>query len=207
MSTERNPIIPVAWFTATYLVLAAVAAAVRGNKEFVFYIAVMVVLCLGVFAVHRQLGLSRGVLWGLTVWGLLHMAGGLVPVPESWPINGESRVLYNWWLIPETLKYDHLVHGFGFGITTVLCWESLRAIVPTVQPTQGPLIICAAAGMGFGGLNEVIEFAATLLMPSTNVGGYVNTGWDLVSNLVGCTVAAGAIGLRARRTSPQVAIP
>jgi len=27
-------------------------------------------------------------------------------------------------------------------------------------------------------------------MTETNVGGYVNTGWDLVANLVGATIAA-----------------
>ena len=36
----------------------------------------------------------------------------------------------------------------------------------------------------------MIEFTATLLLPNTNVGGYVNTGWDLVSNLVGAVCAA-----------------
>ncbi len=39
--------------------------------------------------------------------------------------------------------------------------------------------------------NEVVEFAATLLVPNTGVGGEVNTGWDLVANFVG----AGAITL------------
>ena len=43
--------------------------------------------------------------------------------------------------------------------------------------------------MGFGGLNEVIEFFLTLTLPETNIGGYINTGWDLVSNLVGVTAA------------------
>ena len=31
---------------------------------------------------------------------------------------------------------------------------------------------------------------ATLLVPETNVGGYVNTSWDLVSNLIGAIAAA-----------------
>ena len=44
--------------------------------------------------------------------------------------------------------------------------------------------------MGFGALNEVIEFVATLTVPETNVGGYVNTGWDLVSNMIGSITAA-----------------
>jgi LysM repeat protein len=34
------------------------------------------------------------------------MLGGLVPVPESWPVEAESHVLYSWWLIPHYLKYD-----------------------------------------------------------------------------------------------------
>jgi hypothetical protein len=44
--------------------------------------------------------------------------------------------------------------------------------------------------MGLGAVNEVIEFAAVLLLPNTNVGGYMNTGWDLVANMVGSLVAA-----------------
>jgi hypothetical protein len=57
------------------------------------------------------------------------------------------------------------------------------------------MVLACAAGQGFGALNEVIEFAATLLVPETNVGGYLNTGWDLVANLVGCVVAATLIYL------------
>ena len=64
-----------------------------------------------------------------------------------------------------------------------------------VRPSFGMLVLAMAGGMGFGALNEVIEFAATLLVPETNVGGYVNTGWDLVANLFGSTVAAVLIRL------------
>jgi hypothetical protein len=42
--------------------------------------------------------------------------------------------------------------------------------------------------MGLGATNEVIEFIATRLM-DTNVGGYENTGWDLVANAVGAGLA------------------
>jgi hypothetical protein len=49
-------------------------------------------------------------------WGLVHMAGGLIAVPETWPVNGEHRVLYSLWLIPDLLKYDHVVHAYGFGV-------------------------------------------------------------------------------------------
>jgi hypothetical protein len=58
------------------------------------------------------------------------------------------------------------------------------------------LIICGAAGMGFGALNEIVEFVATLTIPETNVGGYENTGWDLVFNFFGCVIAAIVIRVR-----------
>jgi hypothetical protein len=144
-------------------------------------------------------------MWGLALWGLAHMAGGLVPVPVSWPIHGNVRVLYSLWLIPDRLKYDQVVHAWGFGVTTFVCWQGLCAILAgnrraSMKPTLGMLTLCAAASMGFGALNEVVEFAATLVVEETNVGDYVNTGWDLVSNGVGATAAAGLIWLRERRS-------
>ncbi len=36
------------------------------------------------------------------------------------------------------------------------------------------------------------------LGPETNVGGYRNTGWDLVANLAGVSVAALLIGMARR---------
>ena len=107
-------------------------------------------------------------------------------------------MLYSLWLIPDLLKYDHVVHAYGFGVTTLACWEGLCAILTAQRnqamssepvPTLGMLTLCGAASMEFGGLNEVIEFFLTLTLPETNIGGYINTGWDLVSNLVGVLIA------------------
>ena len=192
-------------FTLAYLAAAIIGALVTGNAEFIIYIGVMAVL-IGVIAfVHYRVNLTLPALWALTGWGATHMAGGLVPVPESWPINGDIHVLYSLWLIPERLKYDQVVHAYGFGVTTWVCWQGLRSVLVQfgpARPTFGLMVLCAAGGMGFGALNEVIEFTATLLVPETNVGGYVNTGWDLVSNLTGTAIAATIIALTDRGSDP-----
>ena len=190
----------VAAFTLGYLAIALAAGLMRGNDEFLFYIGVMLVLMGFVWTVNRSVGLSTGALWALSVWGLIHMAGGLVVVPEGWPVNAESRVLYSLWLIPPRLKYDHIVHAYGFGVTTWVCWQGLRSAIQkrsghAPAPAFGLLVLAAAAGLGFGALNEVIEFVATLTMPETNVGGYINTGWDLVANTVGAVTAVMLIRL------------
>lgn len=196
MSSSTAPrLLPIFVFNVLYIVAAVTTSITQGNGEFMFYIAVMLVLIGVMSLVHRRVGLSTPLLWALSVWGMLHMAGGLVPVPKGWPYDGEHGVLYSLWLIPDRLKYDQVVHAYGFGITTWLCWHALtRAVFKdlgiSLKPTLGLLTLCVAAGAGFGAINEVIEFIAVLSLPSTNVGGYMNTGWDLVCNLAGALTAA-----------------
>ncbi|MCH7960795.1 MAG: hypothetical protein IIC49_00535 [Planctomycetes bacterium] len=199
----RRSYVAIGIFTAGYLGVSTAAAIVKGNGEFGFYLGVMVVLITAVMLVNRRIRMPMAALWALTVWGLVHMAGGLVPVPASWPIPDEGqRVLYSLWLVPDLLKYDQLVHAYGFGVTTWVCWVALSRMWArghgqgngaghgaALRPTLGPLFFAVGCGMGLGAMNELVEFAATKLLPGTNVGGYTNTGWDLVANLVGCLTA------------------
>jgi len=188
-------------FTLLYMLAWLISTVLLQNREFVFYFVVMCILIVAVGLVHLRVRFHPAALWGLSIWGLAHMAGGLMPIPSSWPILGESHVLYNWWIVPGLLKYDQLVHAFGFGVVTWICWQSLQSAFTnhgTIRPTLGLLTLCVAAGMGFGAANEVVEFIATLTLPGTNVGGYANTGWDLVANSVGSVLAAGLILIRSR---------
>lgn len=186
---------PLILFTAAYLVAAAVWIVHVGNYEFLAYILILLVLAGVVWWVHRRIGLPHGLLWCLSAWGALHMAGGLVLLPPGWPVGDGTSVLYNWHIAGPGFKYDQVVHAFGFGTTTWLYWRGLRSLSPGVSPTLGALTLCVAAGMGFGALNEVIEFTITLLVPETNVGGYVNTAMDLVYNTLGSVIAAVLIRL------------
>lgn len=205
--TTARPPLPITLFTAAYIIIAAVAALAAGNAEFLFYIAVLIILAAAVALVHARMHLSRPLLWLLTVWGLLHMAGGLLPVPDSWPIDGDTRVLYSWWIIPRDgvapgqlggwLKYDHILHAYGYAVTALLLWQVLRGLVlqhtgSLLRPTIGMMVLVVAAATGFGALNEVVEFSTTLFA-QTNVGGYVNTGIDLICNLLGALIAATII--------------
>ena len=199
--------IAVLGFTISYMAVWLVASLVLKNDEFLYYFVVMCVLIVGVGVVHLRLRFHIAALWGLAIWGLVHMAGGLMPVPLSWPTGADTNVLYNLWLVPSLLKYDQLVHAYGFGLVTWVCWMSLRRTFAArginTNPTLGLLILCIAAGMGFGAANEVVEFLATIMLPGTNVGGYANTGWDLIANFVGCIVAATIIYIWPRRISDK----
>ncbi len=183
-------LLPVGLFSAAYLLIATPFALAHQNTEFLFYIGIVIGFAVLIVLLDRKVHFSQGVLWALSLWGLLHMLGGLVELPQSWSLDGEHHVLYSFWIIPGYLKYDNPVHAYGFAVATWVCWEALKSGYKNIKPTFGILTLCALAGMGLGSLNEIIEFAATLMIPGTNVGGYVNTGWDLVANLIGSAISA-----------------
>lgn len=183
-------LLPLALFNAAYLLVAAYFSLTNQNWEFIVYIIVVLVIGAIVMLMDRRVHFSTGLLWLLSIWGLLHMIGGLVPTPAGWPIDGDKAVFYSWWIIPNLLKYDQVVHAYGFGVATWAAWQALKVGANVTKPTLGLMVLCALAGMGFGATNEIIEFLAVLGIPDTNVGGYMNTGWDLVFNAAGTIIAA-----------------
>ncbi len=191
-------------FTGAYMIGAAALALRAFNQEFIFYGLVMLALIGAVWWLDSRVRLSTLSLWCLAVWGLAHMMGGTVPIPERLTEPGEQSVLYSLRLTPWLPKYDQVVHAFGFFTSTLVAWRAMNASVEGIAPgrslprTLGPIFAAMMVGMGLSAMNEIIEFVATLIFPNTNVGGYVNTGWDLVSNLTGCVIA----GVLIRATPP-----
>ncbi|MBM4107522.1 MAG: hypothetical protein FJ255_01705 [Phycisphaerae bacterium] len=188
-------------FTLLYLVGLTARSVGQGNTEFLYYAAVMLGLIGAVGLLHARVRLPAGVLAALSAWGLLHMLGGTLAIPASVSDPPDPAVLYNLRLHRVLPKFDQLVHAYGFGVATWASYHALRHAMGVagggrfrVTLGTGTALVCM--GMGLGALNEVVEFAATRLMPRTNVGGYENTGWDLVSNLAGCLIAVAGLALR-----------
>jgi uncharacterized membrane protein YjdF len=192
-------------FTGLYLATALVYGLVSANYEFVFYVAILIPVIAGIGVLHARVRLTGPVLWGLSVWGLIHMLGGSLAIPTSLAEPDTPAVLYNLRPSPNVPKFDQLVHFYGFFVATLAAWRPLLvASRGQIRPTTGALIAVALLGMGLGALNEVIEFVAVLSLPETNVGGYMNTGWDLVCNGLGCVAAA--VVIRVRADSPGVSM-
>lgn len=186
-------------FVGLYLFAGLAVAASEGNREFLFYGALMGCFIAIVAFMDRRVTFSPLVLWGLSLWGFLHLAGGLMPIPAGISDSGVESVLYNMRLLPWLPKFDQMVHAYGFGTCTVAAYESLSAHLGRRLPLSPPVVsIVMLTAMGLGAVNEIMEFIAVLLMPETNVGGYANTGWDLVSNATGATIAVLLIRLRTK---------
>lgn len=190
-------------FTALYVIGFSAWFISISDMEFAIYLVTMLILIGLVGSSLRRAEYPPAMLWALTGWGFLHMAGGGVPVGDG--------VLYGLQLVPiisdghgemTLLKYDQVVHGFGFGVTAWMLWHLLVRHFPTVRGTWTSYTYPALAAMGLGAVNEIIEFSAVVTVTESGVGGYFNTALDLVFNALGAVIAMLAVAWRERQPSP-----
>lgn len=171
------------------------AVAVRKlNFEFLLYVGVILILGAWLVVKQRSVRFGPHILWGLTVWGIIHMAGG------NFRIGGAK--LYDLELVRlipslHILRYDQVVHTFGFGVATLVCAHLLLPYLrPDAKRSSVLLGLVVLMGAGLGAFNEVLEFGAVLIMPETGVGGYQNTMLDLCFNFLGGALAVGWMSRR-----------
>ncbi len=157
------------------------------NFEFLWYVAVLLFFMFLIGLTLNRTHFPPWLLWLLSLWGLLHMAGGGVAVGD--------RVLYAYEIVHLfgsgdgfVLRFDQVVHLYGFFVTTFIVHHLLKPHCARPYATM-VLVLSAVASMGFGALNELVEFLAVLVSSETGVGGYYNTALDLVFNALGATLA------------------
>ncbi|MHC4130748.1 MAG: DUF2238 domain-containing protein [Planctomycetota bacterium] len=159
----------------------------KKNNEFIFYLGV-IIFFLGVFILtNSRVYFPNALFWGLSIWALMHLGGGATY------INGNK--LYELILIPlsenhPVFRYDQLVHIIGFATATIVMFYVLKPLLREgLNSWTAISIVVVAAGLGVGAFNEIVEFMATILVPETGVGGYLNTSLDLVADFIGALVA------------------
>lgn len=169
-------------------VLVVLASAVVGfliygvavDSFSVTYYALITVILAGVVALlHRSVGFTAAVLWGLTCVAIGNIAGGVLLVNGS-PLY-ELPVL-------GSIRYDKVFHAIATG---VVAWAFLEAL-GNWGLRRTPILGFSAAMMaiGAGALVEVVEYFGSLLIENDSVGGYTNNMQDLIVNTVGAAVGA-----------------
>lgn len=170
------------------------------NYEFLIYIGIILFVGWAIFASHEKVHYPTWMLWCLTLWSFLHMAGG--------GLTYNGVIWYKQILIPlsqsyEILKYDQVVHAFGFFTMTLLSYAVLRRHLQTKTLSFGIGLILVMAGAGFGAFNEVVEFVVDQSLPQSGVGGYINTSLDLISNFIGSLMAVAVLVWKYRSSEKQ----
>jgi len=186
-------------FNITYVAVFAAYYISIKNFEFLWYVAVLVFFFILILTTIRRSKFDLLILWGLSIWGFMHMTGGGVVVDgnvlygfELFHISGEGESFI--------LKFDQLVHFYGFAVATLVVHHLIRPYLKESTNWKVVYPILIAAGMGLGALNEIVEFIAVVVFPDTGVGGYYNTSLDLVFNMLGAVTAVIFIHFRRHRS-------
>jgi uncharacterized membrane protein YjdF len=170
-----------------------------GSPSTVGYISSVIVIGAAIVWLRRAVlpGLLAA---GLAIAAMATLAGGLINVGQN--------VLYNAGIGPYSrmfgthiLQYDHVAHAYVSFVVAFACWVMLAAPHPDADHRRERVFLVIGAALGLGALNEMVEFLITLAHHAAHVGGYWNTGWDLVCNFIG----AGAAGLVIARSQAGAA--
>ena len=187
-------------FNGLYVAGFAIYFVAIRNYEFLWYVAIVIFFLTLVYATLRRSAFPPHILWGLSLWGLLHMAGGGIRIGD--------HVLYGQILVPfigagesAVLKYDQAVHAFGFMVATLVVFHLLRPQLAAAPNWKMVYFAAALAGMGLGALNEIVEFIPVALGLPTGVGGYFNTALDLLFNSIGAVIAVAFIHMQRLRNA------
>lgn len=180
--------LPILITNVALLIFFSFLALKKQNYEFVIYILVIVGFLGLIIFTNKKSSLPNWLLWGLTLWALLHMMGGLVY------LNGTR--LYEIILINlvnrgelQIFRYDQFVHIVGFGVATLVGYTLLEKYLNEKTNWKVVSVLVVLIGMGIGAFNEIVEFLTVVIVPATGVGGYENTMMDIISNTIGAIIA------------------
>jgi hypothetical protein len=169
-----------------------------GSPSTIGYAASVLLIAAGIAWLRRD-PLPAPLAIALAIAAILDLAGGLINVGQNVLYNA-SIGSYSTSLGTHYLQYDHLVHAYVSFAVAFACWVMLAEPHAAAGHRRELVILAVGTALGFGGLNEMVEFIATLAHSGAHTGGYWNTGWDLICNFIG----AGTAGLIIAR-SPATA--
>ena len=187
------------FFSILYTIMFGTYFFSVGNYEFIWYVIVLFLLITVVSILHYFYQFNNGVLAGLSVWGLIHMAGGSIRI--------NNAVLYRYIIYPffsveitgtHILKFDQFAHFYCYIFVTLLLYYIMKSYLDEKTPGVIFGIFLLLASVGIGALYEIIEFIPVLLLENTGVGDYYNTLWDLVFDTLGTLTAVIYLTIKRR---------
>jgi len=170
-------------FTLFYIAFSGIYSFLNGNYEFVFYSVILLgILNLGIY-VHRAVRLPEFIIAGLSVFGFMHVVGGMAYIDG---VRLYDMIFYG------LIRYDNIVHLIGSILAALVLNVLFYNFADHQERINRPLYYFALMLMtlGAGVFNEINEFFAVVFFNAQEgVGDYFNNAIDLLYNLIGALLA------------------
>ena len=167
------------------IAVLGIFAYITNYMEFMFYSIFMFIAIFFVLIYHKKLHLSLGIFLMVLSLIILHMIAGFVRI--------SGTRLYD--LTFTLFRVDNLMHSYGAVIFALVAYSYIRPYLDREAKHDSLALasIIILLTMGFGAINEVLEFTAVMLFDSLGVGGYNNNMLDLIYNFVGGMAGAAIL--------------
>src|SRR3989344_5858404 len=177
---DANKLRLMLFFMIFYLLVFTFISVIEGNYEFIFYSINMTIILVLIGMYRNEISLSVPLAVGFVVMVILHTFGGFIHL--------HGTRLYDYWLIPNILKYDNVSHFIGAFITSFVAYNLLLFHFDKKKKLKNIILIflILTISLGIHSINEILEFMAVVFLGASNaVGGYYNNSLDLVFNFLG----------------------
>jgi len=167
-----------------YTIFFIVYALFQNNYEFILYSLIILLLLLTTINIYRKVELSNWIVVSLSLFGLLHLAGGNL----TWA----GTRLYDLEYIGGALHFDNIVHAIGVFLTTLILYNLIYPFIDKrIRERYGVFyLLLVLMALGVGAVNEMIELSAVVFLGAgASVGDYLNNALDLVFNAAGSIMA------------------
>ena len=116
--------VPIFVFMILSIIAFTLSFISRSNFEFLLYVGVIIVFMIVLVLTNHKVEYPNPLLWALSIWAFLHMAGGAILIDGAVLYK---LLLFNWIGEPYyILKYDQVIHAYGFFTATLLSYYILR---------------------------------------------------------------------------------
>lgn len=199
---NKKGLIALLVFNLAYILVFTILYLIKQDYEFLSYIAVLIIAGIFVYATLKYTKFDYLALWGLSLWGFLHLCGGGIRFNGHTLYATRIIEIFSNPVSPHfyILKMDQVIHFYGFLIAAIVVYQLLSPSIKSGSLSKGRAFLIAWIGsMGLGALNEVVEFMAMLSLAQTGVGDLYNTGFDLIFNLLGALTGTAIQSLRQKK--------
>ena len=199
IQTKSPKITGLASFTILYTLGFTAFSLSLENYSALPHLGLQLALMLFLYIAHRRIHYAPPLLWTFSFFGLLNLAGGLIPFHST--DAGMPIYLNDLWVLHERLTYRTLVHVYGFAIVTWVNWQTLCNIIHNryqrrLMPSTGLLMLVVSSAIGYGAIGEMVAHLADHCLNPERMINITIVCDNMIGNLCGALLASVIIKIR-----------
>lgn len=184
---------------STFIILilaASIGIQIIGKLSLFYPLGLLLMAALIFIRLHLTIRLPRFIPHLANLWVALFLLGIIFTYP-FFSKNPTAPLLNDTWFFDGLLRYKYIVYFLGGGLSTLISWHYLRAMIYNTHkrnlfPSIGPMMICVFSSIGICFLPYLLKPLELHFFSDIPQDPY-HLSWSLIAALIGSVISALAI--------------